>query len=238
MIDRPNESQFTPHSGLQQQTWAEREWLAEGDSRVSTDSDLDLESDNEDDYRSTFSNLLMRKLVAIELAQQHAFRKEKPAARVTPPQPNFAAEDSYCAKMRRVSQWRESTLPSEASSEAQSGASSSYSPPAASRKRSLSNASLPTDSKRARVTTLSPAPPGSPFFPPACASPADNTTDLSAYTRFIRTQPSTQPYPSQGALHVCSACDTSFSSRQRLRRHGSGVWTPDACRAAVTYGLE
>jgi hypothetical protein len=125
MIDRPNESQFTPHSGLQQQTWMEREWLGEGDSRVSTDSDLDLESDDEDDYRSTFSNLLMRKLIAIELAQQHAFRKEK-LARVTPPQPNFAApEDSYCAKMRRVSQWRESTLPSEASSEAQSGASSS-----------------------------------------------------------------------------------------------------------------
>ena len=107
-----------------------------------------------------------------------------------------------------------------------------------SRKRSLSDASLPTDHKRARVTTLSPAPPGSPFFPRARTCPVDKTSGLSAYANFVRAQLSVQPYPSLGALHVCSACDTSFASRQRLRRHGHGAWTPDACRAAVTYELE
>lgn len=66
----------------------------------------------------------------------------------------------------------------------------------------------------------------------------DKPINLGTYANFVRAQLSVQLYPSLGALHVCSACDTSFASRQRLRRHGHGASTPDACRAAVTYGLE
>ena len=125
MLDRTNvvndDSQFASRSGLQQQIRAERQRLDEGeDSRVSTDSDLDLESEEEDDYRSTFSNLLMRKLVAIELVQQQQALRVDKLAGVSSLQLLAAAEDSYCAKMRRVSQWRESTLQSETQSETQS----------------------------------------------------------------------------------------------------------------------
>lgn len=122
-MDRPNiindESHFTSCSVFQQQIRVERQHLDEGeDSRVSTDSDLDLESEDEDDYRSTFSNLLMRKLVAVELIQQQVLREDRLGGVI--PMQLLAAEDSYCAKMRRVSQWRESTLQSEAQSETQS----------------------------------------------------------------------------------------------------------------------
>ncbi|TDL23819.1 hypothetical protein BD410DRAFT_151949 [Rickenella mellea] len=38
--------------------------------------------------------------------------------------------------------------------------------------------------------------------------------------------------------HSCSACNASFATRQSLRRHGRGVRTNEACRAAVEYGFE
>lgn len=125
MLDRPplvtDESTLTSYLGLAQQTLAEKQRLNDGeDSRVSTDSDLDLETEDEDDCRSTFSYLLMRKLVAIELAQQQQAFQEDRLARTIPLQLLAANEDSYWAKMRRVSQWRESTLHSEAQSGNQS----------------------------------------------------------------------------------------------------------------------
>jgi hypothetical protein len=125
MLDRSNlvndVSQFTLHSALQQQNRVDRQRLNEGeDSRVSTDSDLDLETEDEDDCRSTFSRLLMRKLVAVELIQQQEALRQEGLAPVTSLQFLIAADDSYWAKMQRVSQWRESTLQSEAQSETQS----------------------------------------------------------------------------------------------------------------------
>lgn len=106
---------------MQQQTRADKQRLDEGeDSRVSTDSDLDLETEDEDDCPSTFSCLLMRKLVAVELAQQQEAIREEGLAPVTPLHLLAGADDSYWAKMRRVSQWRESTLQSEAQSETHS----------------------------------------------------------------------------------------------------------------------
>lgn len=112
-----------------------------------------------------------------------------------------------------------------------------------SRKRSLSDASLPAALKRSRLTPLSPASPASPLFPRARPYHVDvrkskSSADLGVYGKIVRAQLTVQPCPSLGALHVCSACESSFASRQRLRRHGHGAWTPDACRAAVTYGLE
>ncbi|KAF8587873.1 hypothetical protein K439DRAFT_1658851 [Ramaria rubella] len=246
MLDRPipvnDESQTSLRVNLQQYC-AEKQRLDEGESRVSTDSDLDLESEDEDDYRSTFSDLLMRRLVAVELAQQQQVLREEKLMRTTPLQLFAAADDSYWAKMRRVHQWRESTIQSESPSET----ASDYSPPpTTSRKRRLSEASLPSDTKRPRLTALSPAPPGSPFFPnPRVFSLDKNehkSEGLGAYAQsyYLRAElRDVHSYPgSLKGIHVCTACDSSFISRQRLRRHGRGAWTPDACRAAVTYGLE
>jgi hypothetical protein len=36
----------------------------------------------------------------------------------------------------------------------------------------------------------------------------------------------------------CSACDACFSSLQHYRRHGADDGVPEACRLAVSYGLE
>jgi len=239
MFDRPT-LEDTSHGVDLRQPRAEKHIQDEGASRVSTDSDLDLESEDEDDYRTTFSNLLLRKLAAVEWAQQQHVLREEKVARSTPPQQlTGAADDSYWAKMRRVNQWRQSTHQSETSSDYSPSASVS-----ASRKRRLSDASVPTATKRARLTALSPAPPGSPFFPRLQMCPLDSATDEmsdpGSYPRSygVHTESSIHQYSGMNTLHVCSACDAAFASRQRLRRHGRGAWTPDACRVAVTYGLE
>ncbi|KIJ55139.1 hypothetical protein M422DRAFT_23787 [Sphaerobolus stellatus SS14] len=219
------------------------------ESVISTDYDLYLESeeeDQEDDYRSTFSTfsaLLIRRLRALEHQQAHEQDPQAEAINVRPPLLAIA-DDSYSAKMERVFRWTRavSAAPSEEVS-----SDSDYSPPPMTRKRRLSDSSSPDDTSSKRVRTsdgLSPAAPGSPLLPPKSRlfhlrpEYTLHTIDIPSKAYLPRNNSLRHCiiYPARPTMsvHVCTACDTIFPSPQRLRHHGRS----DACRAAVTYGLE
>jgi hypothetical protein len=40
------------------------------------------------------------------------------------------------------------------------------------------------------------------------------------------------------SVHICAACDASFSTRQNLRLHGQAAQANEACRIAVEYDFE
>ncbi|KAF8517886.1 hypothetical protein BU17DRAFT_91314 [Hysterangium stoloniferum] len=220
-----------------------KQLLDDTDSRVSTDSDLDLETelgDDEDEYKSTFSALLTRRLRLLE--KEQALQEEELAAANVRPPLLTAADDSFSAKMFRVFKWTRtvSAEPSECPSETSSESNSP--PPNNFRKRRLSDASFHGDSKRPRIATVYSAAPGSPFFPTTARmyQPEIKIPPFGACRDpcILHARMALRAYPSFHELHVCTACDTSFASPQRLHRHGHGALTPDACKAAVTYRLE
>lgn len=117
------------------------------ESRVSTDSDLDLtdfdDEDGirddvydddaemrEDQNRSTFSGVLMRRLRMLEQQQQRPLLTtdndvDRPGELIRPPL-LATADDSFSAKMRRVLKWTHSLPPSDAVSESSESSTYNY----------------------------------------------------------------------------------------------------------------